>query len=195
MKYLHPLLFLILFSCKNDPISIKQIPCKEIVTLEDNYRDRKIVKDSFRISIPIEFEILINSSKVKYITWNFRVDNKILDKDLYDYDFYLKENALKRIYQLESDFLSHNKKITAIVKVNNCLISRDEALELIRKYNMNKSLNDLKPNSVIELTTYDKFRKENPLIINEFNKINDSISFKVTRGEKYFFHVDKKINW
>lgn len=193
MKYLY--LFLSLFSCKRDPISIKQIPCKEIVTLENNYRDRKILKDSFRISIPIEFEILINSSKVKYITWNFRVNNKILDKDFYDYDFYLKENTLKRIYQLESDFLSNNKKITAIVKVNNCLISRIEALELIRKYNTNKSLDDLKPNSVIELTTYDKFRMENKSIINEFDKTADSISFKVTRGEKYFFYLDKKINW
>ncbi|OXB04763.1 hypothetical protein B0A81_16500 [Flavobacterium plurextorum] len=195
MKYLYLFLFLTLFSCKSDPISIKQIPCKEIVILEDNYRDRKILKDSFRISIPIEFEILINSSKVKYITWNFRVDNKILDKDFYDYDFYLKENTLKRIYQLESDFLSNNKKITAIVRVNNYLISRTEALELIRKYNVNKSLDDLKPNSFIELTTYDKFRMENKSIINEFNKTADSISFKVARGEKYFFYLSKKIDW
>jgi hypothetical protein len=102
MKYFYLFLLLTLFSCKSDPISIKQIPSKEIVTLQYNYRDRKIVKDNFRISIPIEFEILINSPKVKYITWNFRVDDKILDKDFYDYDFYLKENKLKIIYQPDS---------------------------------------------------------------------------------------------
>jgi hypothetical protein len=195
MKYLCLLLFLILSSCKSDPISIKQIPCKEIVTLEDNYRDHKIVKDSFRISIPIEFEILINSSKVKYITWNVSIDNKILDKDFYDYDFYINENKIKRIYQLESNSLSNNKKIMALVKVNNYLVSKLEASKLIAKYTNNKSLDDLKSNSVIELTTYDKFRIDNKSIINQFNKTTDSISFKVTRGEKYFFLLDKKINW
>ncbi|MGN7808640.1 hypothetical protein [Flavobacterium sp. 22076] len=195
MKYSCLLLFLMLFSCKSDPISIKQIPSKEIVTLEDNYRDRKIAKDSFRISIPIEFEILINSSKVKYITWNVSIDNKILDKDFYDYDFYINENKLKRMYQLESNSLSNNKKIMVLVKVNNCLVSRLEASKLIAKYTNNKSLDDLKSNSVIELTTYDKFRIENKSIINQFNKTADSISFKVTRGEKYFFFLDKKINW
>lgn len=195
MKYLTLFLFLMLISCKSDPISIKQISSKEIVTLEDNYRDKKIVKDSFRISIPVEFEMSINSSKVIYITWNFIVNHKILDKDLYDYEFYIKENKLKRMYQLESDFLSNNKKITAVVKVNNYLISRDQALELIKKYDVTKSLNDLKANSIIELTSYDKFRKENKSIIDEFNRINDSISFKVTRGEEYFFYLDKKIDW
>ncbi len=195
MKYLYLLLFLILFSCKSDPISLQQIPSKEIVTLEENYRDRKVIKDSFRISIPIEFEIKINSSKVKYITWNVSIDNKILDKDFYDYDFYIKENRLKKIYQLESDFLSNNKKIATVVKVNSFLVSRSEASILIKKYTKNKSLEDLKPNSFIELTTYDKFRIENKSIINQLNKTADSISFKVTRGEKYFFYLDKKINW
>jgi hypothetical protein len=195
MKYLNLFLLFILFSCKSDHISVKQISSKEIVTLEDNYRDRKIVKDSFRISIPIEFEILINSSKVKYITWNVSIDNKILDKDFYDYDFYINENKLKRIYQLESNSLSNNKKIMALVKINNYLVSRLEASKLITKYTNNKSLDDLKSNSVIELTTYDKFRIENKSIINQFNKTADSISFKVTRGEKYFFFLDKKIYW
>lgn len=195
MKYLYLLVYLMLFSCKSDPINLKQIPSKGMVTLQDNYRDRKSVKDSFRISIPIEFEILINSSKVKYITWNINVDNKILDKDIYDYDFYVNENRLKKIYQLESEFLSNNRKITTLVRINNYLISRFEASKLIKKYSKNKSLDDLKSSSVIELTTYDKFRMENKSIIDEFNKTADSVSFKVTRGEKYFFYLDRKIDW
>lgn len=82
-----------------------------------------------------------------------------------------------------------------MVKVNSFLVSRSEASILIKKYTKNKSLDDLKPNSFIELTTYDKFRIENKSIVNQLNKNADSISFKVTRGEKYFFYLDKKINW
>jgi len=197
MKYLNLFLFtiLILSSCKNDPISIKQIDSKEMVTIENNYRDHSKAKDSFRMSIPIEFEIIINSSKVKYITWNLFVDNKILDKDYYDYDVYLKLNKIKPIHQLEPDFLSNNKQITIIIKENNYLISKAQALELLRKYKTNRSLEDLKSNNIIELTTFDRFRIDNKNLINQFRKINDSITFKVTRGEKYFFYVDKKINW
>ncbi|WP_294965682.1 hypothetical protein [uncultured Flavobacterium sp.] len=197
MKYLNLFLFaiLVLSSCKNDPISVKQITSKEMVTLENNYRNRSKVKDSFRISIPIEFEIIINSSKVKYITWNFLVDNKILDKDYYDYDVYLKGNKINPIYQFTPDFLSTNKHIAIIIKENNYLISKAQVLELLSKYKTKSLLDDLKFGKVIELTTFDKFRIDNKNLINEFRKVNDSIIFKVTRGEKYFFYLDKKIDW
>ncbi|MBS7232948.1 hypothetical protein KHA90_18160 [Flavobacterium psychroterrae] len=76
----------------------------------------------------------------------------------------------------------------------NYLISRNEALKLLKKYGINKSIDDLKSKEVIQLTPYDKFRKENIELINAFNKINDSINFKVMRSEEYFFYVDKKIN-
>jgi hypothetical protein len=86
----------------------------------------------------------------------------------------------------------NKKEIMTVVKVNNYLISRTEAIELMKKYNSNKSLNDLKLNSAIELTIYDKFRRENKTIINEFNRTADSISFKVTRDEKKFSYLEKK---
>jgi len=99
----------------------------------------------------------------------------------------------KPIHELNFDLLKNTKSINLILKERKHFVSKKEFQELLRKYN--KSLDDLKFGDTIKLTTYDKFRKENKTIIDGFNKIDDSIIFKVTRGEKYFFYVDKRINW
>ncbi|MBS7232950.1 hypothetical protein KHA90_18170 [Flavobacterium psychroterrae] len=47
----------------------------------------------------------------------------------------------------------------------------------------------------IKLATYNKFRDDNKILIDEFEKIKDSIHFKAVRGKKESFYVVKKINW
>ncbi|MBS7232947.1 hypothetical protein KHA90_18155 [Flavobacterium psychroterrae] len=97
--FLNIILLLFLASCdKKEPIEVKQITSKEFVTIEDNYMDRHLIKDSVRMSIPLKFEININSTKVKYITWNYRVDNKFLDKDYFDYEVFSNEDKTKPIF-------------------------------------------------------------------------------------------------
>lgn len=193
--YIYILIVLLLFSCQEkDPIEVKQIPSKEMVVILPNLKNL-LVKDSVSISVPIEFEILLNSSKVRYITWNYIVDGKSLYDDVFDYQVYNKQNKNKFIHQLNFDLLPKTNKINIILKEKNHLISKNKASELMRKYNINSSLDNLKFGDTIKLATYDKFRQENKNLIDDFNKINDSISFKVTRGEKYFLFVDKKINW
>ncbi|PAM91777.1 hypothetical protein B4N84_23395 [Flavobacterium sp. IR1] len=184
-----------LISCESKaPIEVKQITSKETVVILPNLKN-PLVKDSVSISVPIEFEILLNSSKVRYITWNYIVDGKSLYDDVFDYQVYNKQNKNKFIHQLNFDLLPKTNKINIILKEKNHLISKNKASELMRKYNINSSLDNLKFGDTIKLATYDKFRQENKNLIDDFNKINDSISFKVTRGEKYFLFVDKKINW
>ena len=190
------LLIIILFSCNSrTPIDVKQIDSQETVTILPSLKN-PLIKDSLSLSIPIELEIHINSSKVSYITWNYIVNGKSLYDDTFDYQVYNKQNKTHPISNLNANDLSHSGKIINIIlKERNHLISKKDASELLKKYHINKSLDNLKFGDTIKLTTYDKFKKENKEIIKNIAKINDSISFKVTRGEKYFFFLDKKINW
>ncbi|MBW1655222.1 MULTISPECIES: hypothetical protein [Flavobacterium] len=190
------LLIIILFSCNSRaPIDVKQIDSQEAVTILPSLKN-PLIKDSLSLSIPIELEIHINSSKVSYITWNYIVNGKSQYDDTFDYQVYNKRNKTHPISNLNANDLSHSRKIINIIlKERNHLISKKEAKELLKKYHINRSLDNLKFGDTIKLTTYDKFKKENKEIIKNITKINDSISFKVTRGEKYFFFLDKKINW
>jgi len=189
------LLIIILFSCNSrTPIDVKQINSQETVTILPSLKN-PLIKDSVSLSIPIELQININSSKVSYITWNYIVNGKSLYDDTFDYQVYIKQNKTHPINNLNANDLSQNKKINIILKERNHLISKKDAKELLKKYNINRSLDNLKFGDTIKLTTYDKFKKENKEVIRNIAKINDTISFKVTRGEKYFFFLDKKINW
>lgn len=191
---LYVLAFMLLVACEaKSPIEVTQVSSNEIVTFEDNYLDRNTKKDSIRMSIPIEFEIKIKSS-IKYITWIYIVNNKILDKDYFDYEVYNKVSKTKPIRQLDFNELSDDS-ITIVLKERNHLISRKDALKLLQKYNINKSVDNLKNNDTIKLIRYDEFRKNNIEIINDFKKINDSIKFKIMRKDGKFFYVNKKINW
>lgn len=191
---LYVLTFMLLVACEaKSPIEVTQVSSSEIVTFEDNYLDRNTKKDSIRMSIPIEFEIKIKSS-IKYITWIYIVNNKILDKDYFDYEVYNKESKTKPIRQLDFNELSDDS-INIVLKERNHLISRKDALKLLQKYNINKSVDNLKNNDTIKLIRYDEFRKNNIEIINDLKKINDSIKFKIMRKDGKFFYVNKKINW
>ncbi|MBW1655220.1 hypothetical protein [Flavobacterium quisquiliarum] len=193
--YIIIIISLLFFSCESKkPIEIKQTTSKEMVTFEDNFMDRKQIKDSVRISFPIEFKIEINSS-IEYIAWIYRVNNKTLDKDYFDYEVYNKHNKTKSIRQLDFDKTVKSASIDIIVKERNHLISRKDAQQVLKKYHINKSLDNLKPTETIKLVAYDKFRKENKLIIQELNKISDSIHFRAMKKDGSFFYVEKKINW
>lgn len=195
-RFLLFILLPLLISCQTkEPIEVKQIDSKEMVTILPSLKN-PLIKDSLSLSIPIELEIHINSSKVSYITWNYIVNGKSLYDDTFDYQVYNKQNKTHPISNLNANDLSHSGKIINIIlKERNHLISKKDASELLKKYHINKSLDNLKFGDTIKLTTYDKFKKENKEIIKNIAKINDSISFKVTRGEKYFFFLEKKINW
>lgn len=191
---LYILLFMLLIACEaKSPIEVTQVGSNEIVTFEDNYLDRNTQKDSVRMSIPIEFKFKIKSS-IKHINWIYIVNNKILDKDYFDYEVYNKEIKTKQIRQLDFNEVSGNL-ITIILKERNHLISRNDAIKLLKKYNINKSVDNLRKNDTIKVIPYDKFRKDNIDIINDFKKINDSIKFKIMRKDGKFFYVNKKINW
>jgi hypothetical protein len=165
----------------------------EFVTIEDNYMNRNVIKDSFRITIPTEYEIKINS-KIHDITWYYSVDHKTLNPNHIDYQVYDKRNLKREILELNFE-KSFKEKVTIIIKERNHLISKKDAQQLLKKYNIHKSLDSLKSNDTIKLVSYDKFRKENKMFIQELNKISDSIHFTTMKKDGSFFYVNKKINW
>ncbi|KAF2340209.1 hypothetical protein [Flavobacterium tistrianum] len=197
MKHIYILILVttLLTSCleKKDPIEVKQLDTKEIVTILPNLKNTHI-KDSLVLSLPTEFQITMDSS-VDYVVWLYRIDNRTLRDGSFDYQVYQKQNKRKVIYQLDSDKSLIDKPIDIIIKERNHLISKVDALKLLRKYNQNRSLDNLKFGDTIKLVTYDKFRNENKTLINNFEKIPDSIHFKAVRGTKENFYVVKKINW
>lgn len=184
----------LLISCQEKKaLEIKQLATKEIVTILPSLKN-PLIKDSVVLSIPSEFQITMDSS-VDYVIWLYRVDNRTLRDGSFDYQVYKKQNKTKVIYKLDSDKSLIDKPIDIIIKERNHLISKIDARKLLRKYNQDRSLDNLKFGDTIKLVTYDKFRNENKALINDFEKINDSIHFKAIRGEKENFYVVKKINW
>ncbi|MDR7371008.1 hypothetical protein [Flavobacterium aquidurense] len=191
--FLYILVPLALVSCKHkEPIAVQQIASNEMVTILPNLKNPQI-KDSIPISIPTEFKIMVNSSNLIDLDVFYLLDGKRLLDDFIDYQVYNKKNKRKPIHTLKP-YLSSDKPINIIIKERNHLISKKDANELLKKYDINLSLNNLKFGDTIKLTTYNKFRIDNKQLINGFNKISDSIIFVVwSKGGKTIYK--KKINW
>ncbi|WP_337966199.1 hypothetical protein [uncultured Flavobacterium sp.] len=184
-SYYFAIISFLLISCESKcPIEIKQIESKEMVQIIPSS-----VKDSVIISIPTEFEIRINSS-VKYITWHYVGDGKTQWNDAFDYQIY----EASPLDQLDIYEIFAQKKIRIIKKERKHLITLKEALSLLKKYNA-QSLDNLKFGETIKLNPYNKFKKENKRMIDDFRKINDSIKFRVMKGDGSFFYLRKKIDW
>lgn len=189
--YIFLLLISLLISCESKKtVEINQIKSNEMVTISYN---TKKVKDSFQMCVPLEFEIKINSP-IHYVNWFYSENNKFLENG-FDYLVYNKLNKSKPLYQLDFNESIPKDRIVIILKRRNLLVSKKDALNLLKKYNVTKSLDNLKLGDTIKLETYNKFRKENQSIINNFSRINDSIKIRGMIEDGSFFYDKKKINW
>jgi len=179
-------------SCKKkEPISIEEINSDEIVTITHN--EKKIqTGDSVDIHFPKEFKIVMNSDNIIDLSIYYFINKRTL-MNITDYEISEKINK-KPILSFKS-YLSSKKPIDIIIKERNHLISKNEAKELLKKYNINQSLDNLKFGDTIKLIPYNQFRKENNSTINDLKKINDSIFFRVTSNEGKVFTKGEKINW
>nr|WP_294932614.1 hypothetical protein [uncultured Flavobacterium sp.] len=75
------------------------------------------------------------------------------------------------------------------------MISREVAETILKKYNINKSFENLKFRDTIKLTGYNQFRKDNPDIVEDFRRVSDSIVFSMSLKGGERVHISKKINW
>ncbi|MFC0780982.1 hypothetical protein [Flavobacterium sp. HJSW_4] len=191
MKYINILVIFFLVSCKpEEPVSVKEIISHEVVTILPNVKNPSI-KDSIPLSVPIEFEITITSSNLKTLDLFCIINGKRLLDDFLDYQVYCKQKRFRPIHTLDLS----SKKTTIIIKERNHLISKKDAFELLKKYNVNQSLENLKFGDTIKLINANKFKMENKIIINEFNRLNDSLVFRALFEGGKMILVKKKINW
>lgn len=193
MKYIFILIVLLLISCNtNEPYSIKEVVSEQIVLLSLNSR-KSLSKDSLSISIPNEYEIIINDLSINSLGIDYLVNNKYL-KEGSEYVIYDKSNS-KPIFSFKP-YLASKKTFTIIVRENNHLISRNDAEELMNKYKIRHSINDLKFEDTIKLVPYSQFREQNINFLKEVRKVEDKIRIVTNiKGEKIFNSRDYKIIW
>lgn len=188
------LVYVLLNSCTpSQPIKIKQIESDEIVTIFKNVKNGPNKSDSISITVPIEFRLIVNESKVKGLLLYYFVDKKLLSDHLFDYQLYNKKNKREPIYSLEPYF--KDNPLNIIIKERNHLISKDDANTLLKKYNIGQSVNSLKFGDTIKLVPFDQLIKENKKILDELNKVNDSLFFRITLKEGEVFIMKQKIKW
>ena len=192
--FFYTITFFCLISCKEkDPVSLKEIISNEIVTITSNLKNPSVT-DSVSIIIPMEFEIIINKSSLKFFNVDLFINKKykiIVD----DYEIYDLQNKTKPLSSFKS-YLSSTKPFYILLKEKNHLISKNSAQELLEKYGVKKSLDNLKFGDTLSLISYNKFREDNFKILKELRRIEDKIRITTScKGEDFFHSQDFKINW
>lgn len=189
-NYIYALVLLILVSCKSKPV-VEEIISDEFVTITKSMKEVK--SDSVCLNIPLEFKIKLSSS-VNYLSANI-IDNGHYLSTPNDFLIYNKEYPKKVIFDFEQ-YLLVGKPFKIIIKKRNYLVSKKGAQELLNKYSIKKSLNNLKKEDTISLISYDKFRKDNPQFLKELRRVEDKIRITTNcKGEELFYSQDFKINW
>ncbi|MFH6966971.1 hypothetical protein [Flavobacterium sp. FlaQc-28] len=189
-----------MLSCKKkNPIEVKQISTNEKVTIEGSYIEEKTLKRCFLLSIPVEFEITINSS-INSISWIYYIDRRVLDKDYFDFEVYNKIDKTKQIFKIvpkdsTDTIFPINQKINLLIKNKRHLLSEQETKELLKKYHIFKSIDNLKSGDIIELVSCDKFREDNNEPINDYEKSGDKIYFLARIRGQENFRLRQRVEW
>ncbi len=182
-------ILLLFFGCTEKKVISRQLATDKNISIVK----RKIVNDEFLLlNIPLKFELNLNHSTMKDIVFYFEINNRKL---IHDEEFIVEDSETnKNIYNLnDTEFSSYPKKIylNYFYKIN-----RDEALELLKKYNSKATLESLKTkNDHIFLVSYNQYKKDNPEFLQEMKKQPDSlflsIGFSGGKGKRF----KEKINW
>jgi hypothetical protein len=184
-------ILLILASCGHqENISVEHTISDEIVTITQSSNNKN--SDSVCLNIPLEFKLNIPSN-IEYFSIDNIINNHYLSIPS-DVVIYNKQDK-KPIFDFK-EYLTPTKPFNIIIREKNHLISKHYATELLKKYNINYSLENLKLGDTIKLVSYNQFRKENPLLLNEFRKIGDTIIITTRKkGEEIYKPKKIKINW
>ncbi len=154
---------------------------------------RKIVNDEFLLlNIPLKYNLNLNNSNIKDVRFYFNNNGyRLIDME----EFIIVDGETnKNIYSLnDTEFSSYPKKIylNYFYKIN-----KDEALELLKKYNSKATLESLKTkNDHIFLVSYNQYREDNPEFLQEMRKQPDSLFLSIgfSGGKEKTFK--EKINW
>ena len=170
MKFYYIIIFFIISACQSKDNTI----LKPLISTENVFiKNDKYSKDSLILDIPIEYRIINNSSKdidklTIYITHNGSIlrdldDFIVFDKNQYHFDKILNlKNVIKPKNHLD-----------IIIRTNYIYIQKKEASKIFSKYKIDENL--IKIKNSVKIIGFDKFRKENPQIMNRLISYHDSI--------------------
>lgn len=183
-KYLYLISFLLL-SCKakQDKVLTQETDNKnaKIIIRKDykNLNDEKIL-----ISLTLTYKLYKNSY-VKDRLFLIKNDDKLLNQ-ITDYMFYDENN--NPIYDIEKRSSSNQDLLFNIV-FRDILISKkylnSENVKIINQMNIRDSIVD----------NYINFKKKNPLLFNDLNKVGDTIILRSFSKDELLGEKRTKINW
>lgn len=144
--------------------------------------------------IPLEFELNINRSNFFSVTERYSKDGSYMSPSE-NYIFINGDN--NKVMFTFDKFKPYNypKKIILLERKN--ILTKEKALELIKKYNPNSTLENIKSKfDTIPLISYEKYRNDNPKFLDEMRKIPDTIVLRIHKSGQSKTIVQKlKINW
>jgi hypothetical protein len=191
MKKISLIICILLFlsGCAEKKYFTEVVSTKKVTISMHEYLNEKYLT----LNIPVEFELNLNHSEIKDVGIYWILNNKQLT-DVEDYVVMNTEND-KIIYAIEDkEYPNYPKSIYLLNRKNK--ISTEEALNLIKKYNPNVTLERIKSKKdTIPLVSYAQFRKDNLQFLKEMRKQSDSLILSIgfSGGKEKLFK--EKINW
>ncbi|WP_395045637.1 hypothetical protein [Flavobacterium sp.] len=182
--------YLLLTSCsqKNyikEVISEKEVSISLIKTYNETY---------FNLNVPLEFHLDFNSEKLYSVGHYYIKGNKsmLVGDDYLLFDLYNN----KRLFSFDS-FGAFNYPTKIYLYDRQLRISKEEVLELIKKYNPTANIDKLQTKKdTIKLVSYKQYRKDNPIFLEEMRKIPDSLTLVISKsGKKENILTSIKIDW
>lgn len=182
------LAFNLFLSCEN-PSILETISDKNVTISFRKDSDEKVLV----LNVPLEFTLNLNSEKIKNVRIYY-ISNGKLSSLSEDYAVYDRASNQKLLF----DIKKVNQKYPANIYIIDRRISiqEEKALELVNRYAPNSNLSNLQSdNDSITLTSYKKFREDNPQFITNMRKESDSLKLNLVFGKGKTKIIGKKIEW
>ncbi|MEM0543421.1 hypothetical protein WFZ85_12405 [Flavobacterium sp. j3] len=162
---------------------------KVSIIMRETYNDKYLV-----LLIPLELELNLNSEEIFSIVDYYEKNNSLMELGE---DYIYTDKADNKVVLGFDRFKTYNypKNIYLIERKNK--ITKQQALELIKKYNPNASLDKVKTKyDTIPLVSYKQYRIDNPKLLEEMRKVPDSLTLSISiKGKKENILSKLKINW
>ncbi|TDP60082.1 hypothetical protein [Flavobacterium dankookense] len=157
------------------------------ITLKETFEETY-----YNLNIPIEFELNLNDDKIISAIPYFEIDDK---RGFSGDNYYIDKRGKKKMFSLDR-YKPYNYPTNIYIVSEKRKITKEEVIELIKKYNPSKTIESLKSkNDTIYLTPYLQYRKDNPQFLYEMRKQPDSLILSIYIKGKGSKVVGERINW
>ena len=193
MKRILSILILCFFgilSCQTKIPYFKNTVSKRNVTITM----REVNKENvYILNIPIEFELNLNRKEIKDVGIYYDNNNKRVQ---YPFDYLVYDGETNKVLFAIEDlkYDSYPNSIYIVDGLN--ILTYEQAVELLKKYNVDKSLSKLKTKTdTIPLTPYKKFREDFPDFINKMKEIPDTLRLSIGFSNGIEEVFEEQIKW